>query len=65
MSCYIKDLREENRLLREAFDKFSSRFYCMGGPLNDNVLQFDTAQQVYLARFQDEMKQTLGEVPRA
>jgi len=64
MSCYIKELQEENKLLRKALDNFSSRFYCVGHPLNDNILNFNTEQRVYLSRFSDEIKNTLSEVTR-
>ena len=64
MSCYIKELQADNKLLRDALDKFSRRFYCVGHPLNDNVLNFNTAQRVYLSRFADEIKNTLSEVTR-
>ena len=64
MSCYIKELQEENKLLRKALDNFSRRFYCVGHPLNDNILNFNTEQRVYLSRFSDEIKNTLSEVTR-
>lgn len=59
MSCYIKELQEENRYLRKKLAEFSIRFYCVGHPLNDNVLRFNKKQLVYLVRFADEIKGSL------
>lgn len=56
MKCYIKELQEENRYLKEKIREFSIRFYCVGHPLNDNVLRFTHKQLVYLKNFSDEMK---------
>jgi len=64
MKCYIKELQEENKLLRKALNNFSRRFYCVGHPLNDNVLNFNTEQRVYLSNFADEIKYTLSEITK-
>lgn len=62
MKCYIKELQEENKRLKNKLEEFGTRFYCIGHPLNDNVLKFNNEQLVYLARFADEIKDSISEV---
>jgi len=59
MKCYINTLRQENRYLKSKLKEFAGRFYCVGGPLNDNVLNFNSKQMLYLARFASEMLDSL------
>jgi hypothetical protein len=61
MACYIHELQEENKRLNKKLKEFSNRFYCIGHPLNDNTLKFNTEQLVYLARFADEIKEAQSE----
>ena len=61
MKCYIKELQEENKKLKKCLEDFSTRFYCIGAPLNDNVLKFNREQMLYLKEFSDEMKFSIGE----
>ncbi len=42
--------KEEAGYLRKALEEIQSGLYCIGGPLNDNSLQFNKKQQEYLIR---------------
>jgi len=56
MECYINTLRKENKYLKSKLTEFAGRFYCVGGPLNDNVLNFNHKQMLYLKDLSDEMR---------
>jgi len=60
MNCYIKELQDENKYLKKKLKEFSIRFYCIGHPLNDNILRFNNKQRLYLERFANEIKYTLN-----
>jgi len=44
---------------KETLEHILSRFYCIGGALNDNVLQFNNKQQIFLDKIAKEIEATL------
>ena len=44
-NCYIKELQNEIRELKEVISKIYGKIYCIGGPLNDNTLNFNAQQR--------------------
>jgi hypothetical protein len=56
MECYIEKLQKENKKLKDKMREFGNRFYCVGHPLNDNVLNFNKKQRLYLAKFAAEIR---------
>ncbi len=46
----IERLERELKARREGMDKAHTAFICIGGPLNDNRLQFNSEQRKYLHR---------------
>ena len=42
--------------LKDILDSLSGDFYCIGRPLNDNVLQFNINQLKYLQRVADQVE---------
>lgn len=47
------ELKEENILFKESLNHIKSLLVCIGGPLNDNVLQFNKEQRNYLHKILD------------
>jgi hypothetical protein len=45
MSCYIEKLHKRIAELEKGLERVRSTFYCIGGPLNDNVLNFNAKQR--------------------
>lgn len=44
----IENLRENCRIMYKAIDDINRFLFCIGGPLNDNVLNFTNKQIEYL-----------------
>lgn len=59
--CYIKDLQKEIEDLKKTLRDIRSRFICIGGPLNDNVLKFDNKQREFIYNISEEIKYKLDE----
>ena len=60
MSCYIKDLQNEIRELETALSDIHNKIYCIGGPLNDNTLKFNSKQQKWFWNTAKEIEFTLN-----
>lgn len=52
----IANLKEEARDLRERINKACLRMICIGGPLNDNVLQFNKDQLRLIHNIYNELE---------
>ena len=51
----IEELRDEVADLKERVRKARMHIYCIGGPLNDNVLGYSRAQMSTFARIANEL----------
>ena len=51
----LEELRDEVADLKERVRCARLHIYCIGGPLNDNKLEYSKAQMVTFARIADEL----------
>ena len=51
----LEELRDEVADLKERVRRARLHIYCIGGPLNDNKLEYSKAQMVTFARIADEL----------
>lgn len=51
----LEELRDEVADLKERVRKARMHIYCIGGPLNDNVLGYSRAQMSTFARIANEL----------
>lgn len=56
MSCYIKDLQEKIKELEKTLNCIYNKIYCIGGPLNDNILKFNNKQLTWFVQVAEEIK---------
>jgi len=59
MSCYIKELRNKVKVLEFGLKTIASKFYCIGGPLNDNIDNFNDKQKEYFYLLKVQIEQIL------
>lgn len=53
---YLEELRDKNRDLKERARKAKLHIVCIGGPLNDNKLQFTREQMGTFQRILDALE---------
>lgn len=46
----IEELKDKVDEFAARLDKIHSALYCIGGPLNDNILNFNNEQRIYLIK---------------
>jgi hypothetical protein len=51
----LEELRDEVADFKERRRKARSHIYCIGGPLNDNRMEYSRAQMVTFQRIADEL----------
>lgn len=51
----LEELRDEVADLKERARRARRHIYCVGGPLNDNKLEYSKAQMATFARIADEL----------
>lgn len=49
-ACEIYKLKQKIEEYKKAMSDVFSMAYCIGGPLNDNILEFNHEQKVFLSK---------------
>ncbi len=52
----LYELKEKLKVYNDVVDSISSRLYCIGGPLNDNVMNYSNKQLKIFFRIAEDIK---------